>query len=294
MIIAKPCHSVVIYGECHYLPRGVSIKLREILERALSLPSQRQVIPMPRGLACDPSIDERAKSLYMQLQMLKPRSIREFASRIGVHRTVVSRLVASLVEKEWIIIKHLDNSHLMIPTLPKRIQKTKLDYIRECIRMSPRVGEFKMKLRFEQIIDVSPWIDNVRPWFLQSSMSGEFLEYDRYCFHAKIAGEFQGRQHFETTSDFPDPKKLANTKARDSLKEQLSRKHNVMLITITSEDLTLKNMLKKIPKSVPIKLIDMDGMYAGGLEELCLQYIAYHRRGKARDMRRGKYKKTAD
>lgn len=254
----------------------------------MSLPSQRRDISIPQELVADRSIDERAKSLYLQLHIHKPRSIRELASRAGLNRAVVNRMIASLIEKEWVIMKPLGNKHVMIPTFPPRIQKARLDYIRESIKMSSRSGEFRMKLRFEQIIDASPWMDNVRPWFLQSSESGEFLEYDRYCAHARIAGEFQGRQHFETTSEFPDPDELERLRARDKLKEELSRKHGIVHITITPEDLTLENMLRKIPESVPIKLIDIDGVYARGLEESCQEYIAYYRRGKARDMRRGR------
>ncbi len=224
----------------------------------------------------------------MQLHAYKPRSIRELARRADLHRTVVADLICSLVEKEWVIVKIIGSRKIMIPTLPPGIQRANLDYIRECERMSPRAGEYKMKLRFDQILDVSPWMDNVRPWFLQSSTSGEFLEYDRYSYHARIAGEFQGRQHYEVTSDYPDKNELEKTRARDNAKEQLSRKHNVVLITITPEDLTLENMLKKIPQTVPIKLIDVDSIYARGLEAMCMQYIAYHRRGKARDQRSGK------
>lgn len=260
----------------------------------MALPSQRIDISIPKELAADPSIDARAKSLYLQLHIHKPRSIRELAKVTGIDRRVANRLIASLIEKEWVVMRPLGNKHIIIPTMPARIQKAKLDYIRECINMSPRAGEFKMKLRFEQIIDASPWLDNVRPWFLQSTESGEFLEYDTYCPHAKIAGEFQGRQHFETTSEFPDPEESKSIKMRDNLKAELSRNHNVVLITVTPEDLTLENMLRKIPESVPIRLIDIDGIYARGLEELCRQYIAYHRRNKARDMRKSRQKEVSD
>ncbi len=236
----------------------------------------------------DKSIDPRAKSLYTCLNIHKPRSIRELARYVPLHRTVITDLIYSLAEKEWVVIKEIGTRKIMIPTLPPKIQKAKLDYIRECDRMNLRAGEYKMKLRFNQIIDVSPWIDNVRPWFLQSATSGEFLEYDRYSYHARIAGEFQGRQHYEITADYPDQGVLEKTKARDQAKAQLSRKNNVVLIKITPEDLTLENMLKKIPQTVPIRLIDIDGIYARGLEEMCVRYIAYHRRGKARDRRNRK------
>jgi hypothetical protein len=65
----------------------------------------------------------------------------------------------------------------------------------------------------------------------------------------------------------------------------LSRENGVALITITAEDLTVENMLSKIPEDVPIKLIDVNGIYAKGLEQMCLQYIAYYERARARDER---------
>lgn len=244
------------------------------------------MISLPRALATDSTIDPRAKALYISVIAHKPRSIRELATCVAMDRVLVTKLLAILVKTEWIIIEEVGGRKIIIPTMPPEIQKHNLDYIRDCERMTPRSGEYKMYLRFHQIIDVSPFIYSARPWFLQNSNSGEFLEYDIYSPEASLAGEFLGRQHFELTNDYPNKASLEKLKARDELKARLSKEHNVVLINITAEDLTLENMLKKIPKTVPIKLIDVNGIYARGLDEMCLRYIAYCQRGKARDERR--------
>lgn len=258
----------------------------KIIERALALPSQQRVITLPRALAMDNSIDPRAKALYLSLIAHKPRSIRELAACASMNRDVTTRMIHILVEKGWVIVKKYGCNNIMIPTQPPEIQKANLDYIRACERVHPRSGESKMNLRIDQIVDISPFIDNARPWFLQHSKTKELMEYDRFSVEAKQAWEFGGRQHYELTPYFPDEDNLRAIMERDEEKARLSREHGITLINITAEDLTLENMLRKIPDDVPIKLIDTEGIYAKGLEEMCLQYIKYCQRAKARDERR--------
>jgi hypothetical protein len=173
----------------------------------------------------------------------------------------------------------------MIPTQPPEIQKANLDYVRESDKMSPRSGENKMNLMLDLIVDVSPSIYNARPWFLQNPKSKEFLEYDRLDPEAMRAWEFDGRQHYEVTRDFPDENNLKQIQGARQAESATEPENGVALITITAEDLTLENMLNKIPEDVPIKLIDINGIYAKGLEQMCLQYIAYYERARARDER---------
>lgn len=233
----------------------------------------------------DNSIDPRAKALYLGLIAHKPSSIRELAACASMNRSVVSRLIYSLVKTGWVIIHETPHKRIMIPTQPPEIQKAHLDYVRESGKMSPRSGENKMNLMLDLMVDVSPCICNARPWFLQNPKSKEFLEYDRFDPEAMRAWEFDGRQHYEVTRDFADENNLKQIQERDVLKARLSRENGVTLITLTAEDLTLENMLNKIPEDVPIKLIDIDGIYAKGLEQMCLQYRAYYERARARDER---------
>ena len=275
---------VGIAGSKYPIEGGFTIQ-HKIIERALSLPSKQRVISLPRALVMDNSIDPRAKALYLSLIANKPSSIRELATCTSTNRTVVTKLIYSLVKTEWVVIYETPHKTIMIPTQPPEIQKVNLDYVRESDRMSPRAGENKMNLMLDLIVDVSPCIYNARPWFLQNPKTKEFLEYDRFDPEAMSAWEFDGRQHYEVTRDFPDENNLKQVQARDKLKARLSQENGVALITITAEDLTIENMLNKIPEDVPIKLIDANGIYAKGLEQMCLQYIAYYERARARDER---------
>ncbi len=140
-----------------------------------------------------------------------------------------------------------------------------------------------MNLLLDLIVDLGSFIYNCRPRFLQNPYTKGFLEYDCFAPGVKVAWEFNGRQHYETTPQFPDEVELRRTKDRDLMKAQLSQEHGVTLITITPKDLTLESMLEKLPEHVPTKLFDVDSVYTKGVEEMCLQYIKYWER--ARDMR---------
>lgn len=271
-------------GSKYPVEGGFTIQ-HKIIKRALSLPSQQRIISLPHALVIDTSIDPRAKALYLSLIAHKPSSIRELATCTSLSRNLVTKLIHSLVKTGWVVIYETPCKKIMIPTQPPEIQKANLDYVRASDKMSPRSGENKMNLMLDLIVDVSPCIHNACPWFLQNPKSKEFLEYDRFDPEAMRAWEFDGRQHYEVTPDFPDKNNLKQIQARDKLKARLSRENGVALITITAEDLTVENMLSKIPEDVPIKLIDVNGIYAKGLEQMCLQYIAYYERARARDER---------
>ena len=271
-------------GSKYPVEGGFTIQ-HKIIERALSLPSQQRIISLPHALVTDNSIDPRAKALYLSLIAHKPSSVRELATCASISRNLVTKLIYSLDKTGWVVIHETPHKNIMIPTQPPEIQKANLDYARDSDKMSPRSGENKMNLMLDLIVDVSPCIYNARPWFLQNPKSKEFLEYDRLDPEAMRAWEFDGRQHYEVTRDFPDGHDLRQVQERDKLKARLSRENGVSLITITAEDLTLENMLNKTPEDVPIKLIDVNGIYAKGLEQMCLQYIAYYERARARDER---------
>jgi hypothetical protein len=150
-------------------------------------------------------------------------------------------------------------------------------------KFRPRRGENKMNLLLDLIVDLGSFIYNCGLWFLQNPYTKKFLEYDRFAPGVKVAWEFSGRQHYETTPQFPDEVELRRTKERDSMKVQLGQEQGVALVTITPKDLMLENMLEKLPEHVPTTLFDVDSLYTIGVEEMCLQYIEYWER--ARDMR---------
>ncbi len=128
------CHNRQRYGNIweeqpvvKYPVKGGFTIQHKIIERALSLPSQQRVISLPRALVTDNSIDPRAKALYLSLIVHKPGSIRELAMCTSMNRTVVTKLIHSLVKTGWVIIHETPCRRIMIPTQPREIQKANLD-----------------------------------------------------------------------------------------------------------------------------------------------------------------------
>ena len=79
-------------------------------------------------------------------------------------------------------------------------------------------------------------------WLLGSHLTIEFLEYDCFAPDAKVAWEFNGRQHYETTPQLSDEIELKRIRERDLMNAQLSCEQGVTLITITPKYLNIGTM----------------------------------------------------
>lgn len=234
----------------------------------------------------DRSIEEGAKALYQTLICQKPCSVRQLASQMSMSRNTVYRLLKILEQKDWVIIYKNGRRNTPIPTQPAKHQKTQLDRAIERDKMAMRSGENKMHLLLELLLDVDETAKSARPWFIQNPQSKEFLEYDRFAPEIRVAWEFDGQQHYESTPQFPGQAELKKRQHRDMIKRELSVKAKVDLVTVTVKDLSIKTMLDKMPEHVPIRLFDVNGLYAQGIEQLCSEYMAFVTRAIARDVRR--------
>lgn len=134
-----------------------------------------------------------------------------------------------------------------------------------------------MKAWLDLLVDSDNFIDNSRPSFLAHPISGRLLEYDRY-YREGVAFEYNGHQHYEITSQFPDEAELQDLQVRDHIKASLSHKNGVTLVVITEADLTLQNMLRKIPNTLTLRMIDENGPYVRMLARLSEEYISNCRR----------------
>lgn len=76
---------------------------------------------------CSSSERSTGKFLYVSVIMFKPRSIRELAERTNMNRSVVTNLVRSLEEAQWLMIYETPGKKIMIPTEPREVQKAKLE-----------------------------------------------------------------------------------------------------------------------------------------------------------------------
>lgn len=105
--------------------------------------------------------------------------------------------------------------------------------------MAPYLGEFLMRKLLDNTVASTTFMDNARPSFLRNPKTNQPLEYDRLYFEG-VAFEFNGEQHYSTTSEFPDPQALQERRTRDLIKVALSLENGITLVTVVDEDLSVE------------------------------------------------------
>lgn len=241
---------------------------------------------IPADLLCDTQISALARYLYLLIQLKRPSSISELSRISGISRQSTRRQCEALVEAGWITIVARPGRRVIVATAPRATQEALALRLKEDRWESAHAGEFLMRAWLDLLVDSDNFVDNSRPSFLANPITGQLLEYDRY-YREGVAFEYNGRQHYETTSQFPDEADLQAVQVRDHIKASLTQKNGVVLVEITESDLTLPGMRDKIPDVLPVRPIDEDGPYVRMLVKLSEEYISNCRRLRARERRNG-------
>lgn len=226
----------------------------------------------------DTRISRDAKHLYQIISAKKPGSISELSRISGIRRSKVRSECLSLAKAGWITTRTKSGRKIAVAAIPHHVQSMMAARLKAEREVTPRVGEFLMKSILDLLVADCEFIENARPAHLDSIHTNRPLEYDRQYLEPKVAFEFNGRQHYETTSMFPKEDALREQQIRDHIKVSLSVKNNVTLIVITEADLTIEGMREKIGDLLPLREIDESGPYVRMLITLCQQYILICRR----------------
>lgn len=167
----------------------------------------------------------------------------------GLDLRTIRRAVRALAAKRWIATaqKHRLQRiwfRLMIA------DEAYLEEIRVRLERAEFAGEALMRSYLSLIVQSDESEDWARPEFLVNPASGERMELDRYYPVHRVAFEFNGRQHYQATGQFPRPEVEAQRK-RDQLKRQICREKNIELVVVHAEDLSVIGMLKKVGNLLP-------------------------------------------
>lgn len=120
------------------------------------------------------------------------------------------------------------------------------------------------------------YILHARPKFLKNPTTGQQLEYDRYDPKARFATEHNGIQHY-WQSDMYSEDQVNQQKAHDLMKESLSVRNGVRLMTFTWRDLRPGVLEARLKEAVPRLMrgyVDMGGAYAKTLNRICDAYAS--------------------
>ena len=240
---------------------------------------------IPKMLLEDRLIPSTAKLLYVIIQIFHPTSMTNLARISGLSRPLISHHCSTLAQHGWIIKIKEGSKIAPFPVIPHPIQEQMVKDLYAGYSASPHKGEYLTKVWLSHLILTEDYVDNARPPFLQNPITGELMELDRFMPSLNAGVEHHGPQHFAPTNAFSDTTQFNERRARDLMKRSLCEENNIRLIVITTEDLSLDGILRKLPKDFPIRRVDADGPYIKALENLSAEYRAGLTRAMARETR---------
>lgn len=193
----------------------------------------------------------------------------DLSSKTGLGRAKVTRLCKTLSKKDWIRLVEVGNSLRPVPWIPHYYQEKQVEQLRAEYDMAPLKAEFLLRKLLLFLVDRDRHLYNVRPRYLVNPRTGQRLEFDVLIdIHA---WEFNGDYHYSTSED-NSPQALRETQARDLMKDSLSRKAGITLITVTTRDLSIEGIRRSLPPGLPLHHVDLAGPYAKALDQLCSAY----------------------
>lgn len=260
-------------------------RLAHIENRKDSLNADALILHIPADIARDTDLSLAAKGLYLTLFLHGSQSLSELSRSLNLSRPYIRKLAGELEQNSWASMASRPNLSIAIPVAPKATQTRVGEWLNLVRSVHPRQGETIVGLWCYVLVPTACWVRNSRPWFLQNPDTGEFLEYDFFSPEYKQSVEFHGRQHFETTEDFPSQSELAATQARDRLKAELSEKHGINLTVITTGDLSYEGVWAKLANSLPKREWNRNDPVIQGLEKMSAEYRAYETRRSRREKR---------
>lgn len=237
---------------------------------------------IPADLPCDTRVEPLAKYLYLLIELKRPNSVSELTRLSGLSRRAVRRHCEALAAAGWVTMVSKPGETKVLATMPPATQEALALRLKEDRWAATHAGEFLMKAWLDLIVDSDNYVDNCRPAFLAHPVTGQLLEYDRY-YREGVAFEYNGRQHYEVTAQYPNEADLQSLQVRDHIKAALSQKNNIILVQVTEADLSLAGMRTKIPGILPSKEVDEDGPYVRMLARLSEEYASSCRRARSRE-----------
>lgn len=225
----------------------------------------------------DKRLGYRDRSAYLWVLVCRPESIRELARQTGMSRGQATAACRRLDQFKWFRLEEVGKAQPRqrpVPLVPIECQLALARELEREYELVPKKGEFLMKRHLDMWVCSRRFVDNARPDFLTNPKTGVPLEYDRYYFEEHVAFEFNGPQHYGTTSEFADDEAVKDQQARDAMKQGLSVRAGVKLITVTPGDLRQGQFEKLLPAGIALNPVDTSGPYYQTLIRISTAYAA--------------------
>ena len=215
-----------------------------------------------------------AKSVFSAVYYMHPANLTELCAKAGIGRYAAVNSCRLLVERGWMRLVRTKGKGTAVRPIcwvPKEHQEKMAQQLKTEYDLAPLAGEFLLGKLVELWIDAPGCVSNARPGFLVNPATKERLELDRYI-PGLIAFEHNGLQHYVTTEMYADDEALAQRRARDLIKAALCAQMEIPLVTVTAQDLDVRQFRDRLPATLLLHYVDLNEPYATSLDRLCSAY----------------------
>ncbi|MEX0974191.1 MAG: helix-turn-helix domain-containing protein [Bacillota bacterium] len=211
-----------------------------------------------------------AKTIYLTA-CLEPLSITELCRISSMSRGRVRYHLQALARQGWIVLRKEGRRVLVLPTAPDVVQVKHAKILKAMVSMALFRGEAQMKVLLDVLVVSRYFVENARPDFLRSPVTGLNLEVDRL--YPDVAGfEYEGAQHSRPAVKFGGKPKYDNTRVNDLIKAGMTVEANIQLVRVVKADLTVEGMQRLIPASMKTWPL-VEGPYLQAIRETCAEYM---------------------
>jgi hypothetical protein len=225
-------------------------------------------------IAKDKSLAVGARGFYLLAWAHDPATVSELARQANANRGTAARACRQLVERGWMKMVGRGQRKRPAAIIPYQCQVIMAHDMEEEYELVTNRGEFLINRRLDLSLRGDEYVLNARPKFLTNPATGRQLEYDRFDPKAKFASEHNGLQHYRGSEMFSE-EQVNQQKTHDLIKESLSARNGVTLLTFTWRDLRPGALEARIDEAIPrLKrgFVDLSGTYAKTLNRICDAY----------------------
>lgn len=227
-------------------------------------------------MAKDSRLSVVERGLYLLSWAHDPPTIKDLARIANMNRNIAARACRNLAKWDW--MKLVDEGRCLRPAsvIPHACQVIMAHDLENEYDLTPNKGEYLAGRRVDWWLRRGDYLANARPKFLKNPSTDKPMEYDTLDIKVRFATEYNGSQHYKETEKYKD-EQVKELMAHDLMKESLSLRHNIVLLSFTWRDLRPGVLEKRLDAAVPhLKrgYVDRDGPYIKVLNRICDNYAS--------------------
>lgn len=233
---------------------------------------------LPKLIFSDRRLRRTSRLVYLGMRA-HPKSNRlGYAKSLDMPYQTVRDAIAQLKELHWAysFTDPATGHTIIVPWMPLDVEAMLAEELKILLDTAPNRGESLLKAFLDIFVDDPHFFDNHRyRWVVTSD--GIRLEIDRYYVDARVAIEFQGRQHFETVSFRDGKSDLQAQLARDRTKYLACKRQKVAFVEIADIELSWETVCTKLGGLLPLLHPPKDRPLFRTLEELAVSHAKWAR-----------------